>query len=92
MLKKRGAPDQTPINNQHLPDFSGTPTTNRVNSTVNSLDSKVANAPKRIKNQPVFVLGDPNSANLMEDFLKQSKTFDIYFPEKKNKQIDSNLD
>jgi hypothetical protein len=49
-------------------------------SIMSSLESKVANAPKKIKNKPAFILGNPGKRNLMEDYLEQSALFSDFFP------------
>lgn len=58
--------------------------------SLNSLEFKVANAPKKIRNKPTFILGDVNKKNLMEDYLEQTSLFNNFFPFYKRK-LDSNM-
>ena len=74
MLGKRGPPNQIyrpgmsqmPFSSMQMPMSSG-----KTKNTMSSLESKVANAPKKKnKNKPTFILGNVNKKNLMEDYLE----------------------
>ena len=39
-------------------------------NSMSSLESKVANAPKKIKNKKAFILGKQDTENLMEDYVE----------------------
>jgi hypothetical protein len=96
LLGKRAAPAAPIIrpvsgNAPLIPFINSLPLSgSKPKTTQSSLESKVANAPKKIKNKPTFILGEKGKSNLMEDFLEQTAFFNYFFPFYRRK-LDNNI-